>query len=58
MIKIITANSVTTKVNKEIIANHDINSWCVCIHFKMAANLTIGQPFNTEIIQAAFHVGQ
>ena len=56
MIKITTANSVTTKVNKEITANHDINSWCVFIHPEMAANSTIGQPFDTEIVQAAFHV--
>jgi len=56
MIKIGKANSVTRKVNKEITANHDINSWCVCIHPKMTSNLSIGQPFNTEIIQAAFRV--
>ena len=55
MIKITTANSVTAKVNNEITANHDINSWCVCIHSEMAANSTIGQPFDTDIVQAAFH---
>ena len=56
MTNIGTANSVTKKVDKEITTDHDINSWCVCNHPKISSNVTIGQPFNPEIISVAFHL--
>lgn len=51
MIKMGTANSVTTKVKKETTASHDINPWCACSHPRMASTLIIGQPLGKGEIQ-------